>query len=167
MTLEGAVRRAYSRRGFLLGAVSATTAGVLAACSQPSQPAATSAPTTGAAPTKPAAAASPAASPSAAAAASPSSAASPAAAASPSVKPAASPAAAASPSPAAATGQFSQNNPPAVPAATVATAKPYSGQTITYYGEGVGIGNDLDKALAMRFQQDTGITVNVIPKPQS
>src|SRR5438270_12878091 len=111
MTLEGAVRRAYSRRGFLLGAVSATTAGVLAACSQPSQPAATSAPTTGAAPTKPAAAASPAASP--AAAASPSSAASPAAAASPSVKPAASPAAAALTSPSA-TGQFTLNYPPAL-----------------------------------------------------
>src|SRR6266568_9645600 len=74
MKLEGAVRRAYSRRSFLLGAVSATTAGVLAACSQPSQPAATTAPAAqptaaAAAPTKPAAAA--AASPSAAAAASP------------------------------------------------------------------------------------------------
>ena len=41
MTLEGVARRAYSRRAFLLGAVGATTAGVLAACSQPSQPAAT------------------------------------------------------------------------------------------------------------------------------
>src|SRR6266571_7570932 len=65
MNLEGAVRRAYSRRSFLLGAVSATSAGVLAACSQPSQPAATTAPAAQptAAPTKPAAAASPAASP--------------------------------------------------------------------------------------------------------
>src|ERR1051326_7721968 len=66
MELEGVVRRAYSRRAFLLGAVSATTAGVLAACSQPS-----ATPTTApaAAPTtapKPAAAASPAASPAAA-----------------------------------------------------------------------------------------------------
>src|SRR6266581_2406183 len=58
MNLEGAVRRAYSRRSFLLGAVSATSAGVLAACSQPSQPAATTAPAAqptaaAAAPTKP------------------------------------------------------------------------------------------------------------------
>jgi trehalose/maltose transport system substrate-binding protein len=72
----------------------------------------------------------------------------------------------ASPSPAAAS-QFSVNNPPAVPAATVASAKPYSGQSITYYGEGVGIGNNIDNALAGRFKQDTGINVNVIAKPQS
>src|ERR1051326_5700275 len=68
MELEGVVRRAYSRRAFLLGAVSATTAGVLAACSQPSATP-TSAPAAAptAAATKPAAAASPAASPAAAA----------------------------------------------------------------------------------------------------
>jgi trehalose/maltose transport system substrate-binding protein len=29
------------------------------------------------------------------------------------------------------------------------------------------MGNDLDKAAAQRFQQDTGVTVNVIPRPQS
>jgi trehalose/maltose transport system substrate-binding protein len=143
----------------LLGAVSATTAGVLAACSQPS-----AAPTTApaaqptAAATKPVAA-SPAASP--ATAASPSAAASPAA--SPAAKPAASPAAAASPSPAAAAGQFSLNNPPPVPNPN----KSFAGATIIHYGEGVGIGNDLDKAMAAQFQKDTGITVNVIPKPQS
>src|SRR6202521_4724337 len=71
MNLEGAVRQPYSRRAFILGAVSATTAGVLAACSQPSSaPAATApaaAPTTAPATAKPAGAASPAASPAAAA----------------------------------------------------------------------------------------------------
>jgi trehalose/maltose transport system substrate-binding protein len=170
MELEGVVRRAYSRRAFLLGAVSATTAGVLAACSQPaatptSAPAAapTAAPTKpAAAPASPAAAASPSASP--AAAASPSAA---AAAASPAAKPAASPAAAASPSAAAASSQFSLSNPPPVPAATIASAKAYSGAQITFYGDGVGIGNDLDKAAAGQFEKDTGIKVNVIPRPQS
>ena len=159
MNLEGAVRRAYSRRAFLLGALSATSAGVLAACSQPSAAptsAPAAAPTTAAA--KPTTA--PAASP--AAAASPSAGASPAA--SPAAKPAASPAAAASPSPsAAASAQFDINNPPPVQNAN----KSYSGQTIVYYGDGVGIGNDLDKAAAAQFQKDTGVTVNVIPRPQS
>jgi trehalose/maltose transport system substrate-binding protein len=163
MDIDLVVRRAYNRRAFLLGALSATTAGVLAACSQPSQPAATSAPaaqpTTAPAPTKPAAAASPAASPAAAASA----VASPAAAASPAAKPAASPAAAASPSPAAAAGQFSITNPPPVQNPN----KSFAGSTIIFYGDGVGIGNDLDKAAATRFEQDTGIKVNVIARPQS
>ena len=35
MDLEGAARRPYSRRAFLVGALSTTAAGVLAACSQP------------------------------------------------------------------------------------------------------------------------------------
>jgi trehalose/maltose transport system substrate-binding protein len=154
----------------LLGAVSATTAGVLAACSQPAATPTTApaaAPT--AAATKPAAAApSPAASPAAAAAASPSA----AAAASPAAKPAASPAASPSPSaapaaaaasPTALPGGFSITNPPPVPNAS----KQYAGTTIIYYGDGVGIGNDLDKAAATRFNQDTGVVVNVIPRPQS
>ncbi|MBV9578816.1 MAG: ABC transporter substrate-binding protein [Chloroflexi bacterium] len=147
--------------------MSATAAGVLAACSQPaaaptSAPAA--APTTApAAAASPAAAVSPAASP--AAGASPSAAPSAAPAASPAPSPSAA-AAVASPSPAA-SGQFSIANPPPVPAANIASAKPYSGATITYYGDGVGQGNDLDKAAATQFQKDTGITVNVVPRPQS
>lgn len=159
MDFKGTVRRAYSRRAFLLGAVGATTAGVLAACSQSSQPAATSAPaptTAAAAPTKPAA--------SPAAAASPSAAPSAAAAASPAVKPAASPAA--SPSAVAASASaYKLDNPPAV--ANAAAAKAFANQSLTYYGDGVGIGNDIDKALANRFTQDTGIKINVIPRPQS
>jgi trehalose/maltose transport system substrate-binding protein len=54
-----------------------------------------------------------------------------------------------------------------VPAANIASAKPYAGATIVYYGDGVGQGNDLDKAAATQFQKDTGINVNVIPRPQS
>jgi trehalose/maltose transport system substrate-binding protein len=32
---------------------------------------------------------------------------------------------------------------------------------------GFGTGNDLDKSAATQFQKDTGVTVNVIPRPQS
>jgi len=49
----------------------------------------------------------------------------------------------------------------------VASAKPYAGATIVYYGDGVGQGNDLDKAAATQFQKDTGINVTVVPRPQS
>lgn len=162
MDLDLVGRRTYNRRAFLLGAVSATTAGVLAACSQPSQPAATSAPAAAqptAAPTKPAAAASPAASP--AAGASPAAAASPSAAAA--AKPAASPAAAASPSPAAAA--FTLQNPP--PFTGAEQAKQFSSQSVAYYGDSVGLGHDIDTALTNRFTQDTGIKVNLVPKPAS
>src|SRR5437588_956939 len=143
MDLDLVGRRAYNRRAFLLGAVSATTAGVLAACSQPSQPAATSAPAAAqptAAPTKPAAAASPAASP--AAGASP--AASPAAAASPAVKPAASPAAAASPSAVAGGPTLSRTDAPAVPQNIVTAAKQFSSQKVVYYGDGVGPAGEME-----------------------
>jgi trehalose/maltose transport system substrate-binding protein len=54
---------------------------------------------------------------------------------------------------------------PAVPGA--AQAKQYGGQTITYYGDSVGLGAEMDKTLARRFTQDTGIRVNVVPKPTS
>jgi trehalose/maltose transport system substrate-binding protein len=63
--------------------------------------------------------------------------------------------------------QFSLSNPPAVSAANIASAKPYAGAEITYYGDGVGMGNDLDKAAATQFQKDTGIKVNVVARPQS
>jgi trehalose/maltose transport system substrate-binding protein len=168
MELEGVVRRAYSRRAFLLGAVSATTAGVLAACSQPSATPTTApaaAPT--AAATKPAAAASPAASP--AAASSPSAAASPSAvaAASPAAKPAASPAAAASPSPvaAAAATPVTRTDAPSVPAAILSDAKQYAGQKVTFYGDGVGPTGITEGAGAMQFQKDTGININFVQRP--
>jgi len=168
MELEGVVHRAYSRRAFLLGAVSASAAGVLAACSQP---AATPTTAPAAAPTtapKPAAAASPAASP--AAAASPSAGASPsavAAAASPAVKPAASPAAAASPSAvaAAAPTEVTRTDAPSVPAAILSDAKQYAGQKVTFYGDGVGPTGITEGAGAMQFQKDTGININFVQRP--
>ncbi|MBV9355995.1 MAG: ABC transporter substrate-binding protein, partial [Chloroflexi bacterium] len=190
-------RRALNRRGFLLGALSVGSMTVLAACgggggtsapatSAPAGGAATTAPAatkpaaaaspagSPAAAASPAAGASPAASPAAAAAASPAAspaavaAASPAAspAAAPAASPAASPGVVGSPSPVAGgAAAFTLNNPPAV--ANAAQAKQYASQKITYYGDGVGIGNDIDKALAQRFTQDTGVQVNVIARPQS
>src|SRR6266567_4726869 len=162
MNLEGAVRRAYSRRSFLLGAVSATTAGVLAACSQPSQPAATTAPAAqptaaAAAPTKPAASPVAAASPSAAAAASPA------------AKPAASPVAAASPSAVAAaapTTPPTRTDAPPVPANVVSAAKQYSGQKVVYYGDGVGPAGAMEHAAIDQFNKDTGINVVFTQRPQ-
>jgi trehalose/maltose transport system substrate-binding protein len=74
----------------------------------------------------------------------------------------AAPAATTAPAPA---GGFTLNNPPGVPNA--AAAKAFANQKITYYGDGVGQGNDIDKALAAKFQADTGIQVTVIPRPQS
>ncbi|MBV9357065.1 MAG: extracellular solute-binding protein, partial [Chloroflexi bacterium] len=55
--------------------------------------------------------------------------------------------------------------PPPVPNAAQASA--YSGTRLSYYGDSVGIGNDIDNAVARQFQQDTGIEVDVVPRPQS
>jgi trehalose/maltose transport system substrate-binding protein len=60
---------------------------------------------------------------------------------------------------------FTIDNPPAVANATA--AKQFSSQKLTYYGDSVGIGAQLDQALAKRFTQDTGIQVKVVPKPQA
>jgi trehalose/maltose transport system substrate-binding protein len=60
---------------------------------------------------------------------------------------------------------FTIDNPPTV--ANAATAKQFSSQKLTYYGDSVGIGAQLDQALAKRFTQDTGIQVKVVPKPQA
>ncbi|MGI9145369.1 MAG: ABC transporter substrate-binding protein [Chloroflexota bacterium] len=168
MDLEGAVRRIATRRAFLLGAVGATAASVLAACSQPAQPAATialAAPTTAkpapAAAASPSGAASPAASPSTSPAV-----ASPVPAASPAVNPAASPAVVASPSAVAAGAPSATiGNPP--PFAGAAAAKQFSSQVVSYYGDSVGLGHDIDTALTTRFTQDSGIKVNLVPKPAS
>jgi trehalose/maltose transport system substrate-binding protein len=45
--------------------------------------------------------------------------------------------------------------------------KQYSGQTIIYYGDTVGLGAELDEALAKQFTADTGINVQIVPKPQN
>jgi trehalose/maltose transport system substrate-binding protein len=56
-----------------------------------------------------------------------------------------------------------KEKPPAVPGA--AEAKKYASAKITFYGDSVGIGAELDKMAAKRFTEDTGIEVRVIPKP--
>ncbi|MGI8968851.1 MAG: ABC transporter substrate-binding protein [Chloroflexota bacterium] len=53
--------------------------------------------------------------------------------------------------------------PPSDPYASA--AKKYSGQTITYYGDGIGIGHDMDIAAAQKFTKQTGINVNIVIKP--
>ena len=147
---------AMTRRAFVLGALAATGAGLLAACSPSAQPAPTTAPAAPK-PTSAPAAASPAAAPSAP---------SPAAAASPAVQPAASPAAspvaAAAASPTAAT----RTDAPPVPAAIASAAKQYSGQKVVYYGDGVGPAGEMEKAAVNQFNKDTGIQVQFTQRPQ-
>jgi len=45
-------------------------------------------------------------------------------------------------------------------------ASQYSGAKLTYYGDGVGIGNQLDETLAKAFSEATGIQITVIPRPE-
>lgn len=54
--------------------------------------------------------------------------------------------------------------PPAV--ANAAEAKKFSGTKLTYYGDSVGAGAELDKVVAKKFTDDTGIQVNVIARPK-
>ncbi|MEZ4523303.1 MAG: extracellular solute-binding protein [Thermomicrobiales bacterium] len=54
-------------------------------------------------------------------------------------------------------------NPPDVMNAEAASE--YSGASLTYYGDGVGIGNELDEAMAAKFTEATGIEIEVIPRP--
>jgi trehalose/maltose transport system substrate-binding protein len=42
----------------------------------------------------------------------------------------------------------------------------HKGQKITYYGDSVGSGNEIDKVMVAQFTKDTGIEVNLVPKPQ-
>jgi len=75
------------------------------------------------------------------------------------------PAAAATNTSAPAAGGMTKDNPP--PVANAAAAKAFASQSIKYYGDTVGLGAELDQALAKRFTADTGIAVQVIPKPES
>ncbi len=61
-------------------------------------------------------------------------------------------------------GEMSLDNPPEVANADDASA--YSGASLTYYGDGVGIGNQLDETLAAKFTEATGINIEVIPRPE-
>lgn len=42
-----------------------------------------------------------------------------------------------------------------------------AGQRITFYGDAVGLAAALDKVTAKRFEEDTGIQVRVVPRPNS
>jgi trehalose/maltose transport system substrate-binding protein len=57
-----------------------------------------------------------------------------------------------------------EGEPPAVPNAE--QARQFEGTTIRYYGDTVGLGAQLDQVLAARFTEETGIVVEVIPKPE-
>lgn len=61
-------------------------------------------------------------------------------------------------------GELTLETPPAVPNA--AAAQQYSGVTLTYYGDSVGLGGEMDRILARRFTEDTGILINIVAKPQ-
>jgi trehalose/maltose transport system substrate-binding protein len=54
--------------------------------------------------------------------------------------------------------------PPAV--AGAAEAKKLAGTKITYYGDSVGLAAELDKVMVKKFVDDTGIQVNVVPRPK-
>jgi trehalose/maltose transport system substrate-binding protein len=58
-----------------------------------------------------------------------------------------------------------EDNPPPVPNASA--ARPPSGLEITYQGDSVGQGHEIDVALAKRFEEQTGVHVRVVPKPRS
>ncbi len=60
---------------------------------------------------------------------------------------------------------YTRDNPPAVAAA--AQARQYSGQRVTYVGGQVGSDADFDQILTRKFQQDTGIQINLVPGPPS
>jgi trehalose/maltose transport system substrate-binding protein len=58
-----------------------------------------------------------------------------------------------------------KQQPPAVPGYVTKVAKGHKGETIIYYGDGVGIGHDMDVVMAKKFQQQTGIKVHIVIKP--
>jgi trehalose/maltose transport system substrate-binding protein len=61
-------------------------------------------------------------------------------------------------------GEYDIEVAPEVPNAEAASA--FSGASLTYYGDGVGIGNQLDETLAAKFTEATGIQIEVIPRPE-
>jgi trehalose/maltose transport system substrate-binding protein len=65
------------------------------------------------------------------------------------------------------TGEFDFSDPANPPEVGNAEAgSMYSGAKLTYYGDGVGIGNDLDLAMAAKFTEATGVEIEVIARPQ-
>ncbi len=45
-------------------------------------------------------------------------------------------------------------------------ARQFEGTTLRFYGDAVGLGSDMDKAIAAKFSEETGIKVEVLPRPQ-
>jgi trehalose/maltose transport system substrate-binding protein len=66
---------------------------------------------------------------------------------------------------AAGAGEYDIDDPPEV--ANADAASEYSGAQLTYYGDGVGIGSQLDETLSGKFTEATGIQIQVIPRPDS
>ena len=62
-------------------------------------------------------------------------------------------------------GAITRSNPPTV--ANAAAAKQYSGTKLVFWGDAVGPGAELDTILTGQFTKDTGIQVQVVPRPQS
>jgi trehalose/maltose transport system substrate-binding protein len=60
-----------------------------------------------------------------------------------------------------------KQQPPAVPAYSKNQAKSSKGQTIVYYGDGVGIGHDMDVVMAQKFAQQTGVHIKIVIKPSN
>ncbi len=58
---------------------------------------------------------------------------------------------------------FSLNSPPKFTGA--AAAKKYKGQTVIFYGDNVGIGENVDKSMVKEFNKETGINVQFVQKP--
>jgi trehalose/maltose transport system substrate-binding protein len=128
----------FGRRAFLVGALSVSSASLLAACggSAAVSPTSAAAPATAALAVKPTAAA---------------------------AAPSATSVAAAGTTSGGTT--LTKDTAPAVPNA--AAARQFAGVKVAYIGDAVGSGADLDRAAAARFTQETGIEVNVVQGPQS
>ncbi len=52
------------------------------------------------------------------------------------------------------------------PVQNAAEAKKLAGAQITFYGDSIGIMAELDKIMAKRFSDDTGIAVRIVPRPK-
>jgi trehalose/maltose transport system substrate-binding protein len=169
-------RRTVLRRALALGLSVPAISTLLAACGSSDKKTATSgtgstgtgSPTKSSAPATTSAGGSPTKASSPSASGSPTKSSSPTAGASPtkSSSPTAggSPTKAGSPS----TGgayKYTKDNPPPVPNA--ADAKQYSGTKIVFWGDAVGPGAEMDTILATQFTKDTGIDVQVVPRPTS
>lgn len=63
-------------------------------------------------------------------------------------------------------GELPVTPPPAVapPVPNAAEAQQYSGTTVNYYSGQIGVGSELDILLIEQFAEETGITVNFVPK---